>query len=54
MVIKKKKLRIELAYDPEIPLFLGIYLKKATIQKDICTPIVYCRTIYNSQDREAS
>ena len=55
MVIKKKKkLKIELSYDPEIPLFLGIYLKKAIIQKDICTPIIYCSTIYNSQDREAS
>ena len=47
-----KKLKIELSYDPEIP-FLGIYLKKAIIQKDICTPIVHCSTIYNSQDREA-
>ena len=50
---KKKKLKTELAYDSEIPL-LGIYLKKAIIQKDICTPIVHCSTIYNSQDTEAS
>ena len=35
-----KKLKIELQYDPAIPL-LGIYLKKKKrIQKDICTPMV--------------
>ena len=35
-----KKLKIELPYDPAIPL-LGIYLKKrkTLIQKDICTPM---------------
>ena len=35
-----KKLKIELPYDPAIPL-LGIYPKKikTLIQKDICTPI---------------
>ena len=35
-----KKLRIELPYDPAIPL-LGIYLKEMNIlcQRDICTPI---------------
>ena len=35
-----KKLKIELPYDPEIPL-LGIYPKKTKtlIQKDICTPM---------------
>ena len=34
-----KKLKMELLYDPVIPL-LGIYSKKANIviQKDICTP----------------
>ena len=31
-----KKLKIELAYDPAIPL-LGIYLEKTIIQKDTCT-----------------
>ena len=37
---KKKKLKIELPYDPAIPL-LGIYLEKmkTLIQKDKCTPM---------------
>ena len=33
-----KKLKIELSYDPTIPL-LGIYLEKTMIRKDICTPM---------------
>ena len=33
-----KKLKIELPYDPAIPL-LGIYLEKNMIQKDTCTPM---------------
>ena len=33
-----KKLKIELPYDPEIPL-LGIYPEETIIQKDTCTPI---------------
>ena len=33
-----KTLKIELPYDPAIPL-LGIYLDKTVIQKDTCTPI---------------
>ena len=33
-----KKLKIELSYDPSIPV-LGIYLKKTIIQKDTCTPM---------------
>ena len=35
-----KKLKLELPYDPEVPL-LGIYLEKmkTIIQKDICTPM---------------
>ena len=32
-----KKLKIELSYDPAIPL-LGIYPDKTIIQKDTCTP----------------
>ena len=44
-----KKLKIELPYNPAIPL-LGIYLEKTIVQKDICTPNVHCSTIYNSQD----
>ena len=33
-----KKLKIELLYDPEIPI-LGIYPEKNMVQKDTCTPI---------------
>ena len=35
---KKKKLKIELLYDPAIPL-LGVYLEKTIIQKDACNPM---------------
>ena len=34
-----KKLKIELPYDPAIPL-LGIYPEKTIIQKDTCTPVL--------------
>ena len=33
-----KKLKIELPYDPAVPL-LGIYLGKTIIRKDTCTPM---------------
>ena len=33
-----RKLKIELLYDPAIPL-LGIYLDKTIIQKDTCNPM---------------
>ena len=33
-----KKLKIELPYDPVMPL-LGIYPETNMVQKDICTPI---------------
>ena len=33
-----KKLKIELPYDPAIPL-LGIYPEKTVIQKDTCSPM---------------
>ena len=33
-----KKLKIELPYDPAIPL-LGIYPEKNMVQKDTCTPV---------------
>ena len=33
-----KKLKIELPYDPAIPI-LGIYPERIIIQKDICTPM---------------
>ena len=48
-----KKLGIKVPYDPAIPL-LGMYPEKAIIQKDMCTPNVYCSTIYNSSDMEAT
>ena len=34
-----KKLKLELPYDPAIPL-LGIYPEKTIFQKDTCTPMV--------------
>ena len=34
-----KKLKIELSYEPAIPL-LGIYPEKTIIQKDTCTPML--------------
>ena len=33
-----QKLKIELSYDPAIPL-LGIYSDKTVIQNDTCTPM---------------
>ena len=33
-----KKLKLELPYDPAIPV-LGIYFNKTLIQKDTCTPL---------------
>ena len=33
-----KELKIELPYDPAVPLF-GMYLEKTIIQKDTCTPL---------------
>ena len=42
---KKKQLKIDLHYDPAIPL-LGIYPEKNIIQN------VHWSTIYNSQDME--
>ena len=42
-----KKLKIELTYDPAIPL-LDIYPDKTVIQKDTCTPMFIAAL--NSQD----
>ena len=50
-----KKLKIELPYEPAIPL-LGIYPQKTIIQmvyRDMYHN-VHCSTIYNSQDMEAT
>ena len=35
----EKKLKIELLYDPAIPL-LGVYPEETLIQKDTCTPML--------------
>ena len=48
-----KKLKIELPYDPAIPL-LAIYPEKTIIQKRVMNHNVHCSTIYNSQDMEAT
>ena len=49
-----KKLKIELPYNPAIPL-LGIYPEKTIIQKESCTTMFTAMfTIYNSQDMEAT
>ena len=48
-----KKLKIDLSYDPAIPL-LGIHLEKTMVQKDKCTPNVHCNSVYNSQNMEAT
>ena len=49
---KKKTLKIELPYDPEIPL-LGTYPEKTIIQKThaLC---VHCSTAYYRQDIETT
>ena len=49
-----KKLKIELPYDPAIPL-LGIYMKNMKMNlKKYMHLNVYRNTIYNSQDMEAT
>ena len=45
---KKKKLRIKTPYDPAITL-LSVYPEKTVIQKETCTPVFICSTVYNSQ-----
>ena len=47
-----KILKIELPYDPAIPL-LGIYPEKTIIQR-VMYHNVHCSSIYNSQDMEAT
>ena len=47
-----KKLKIQLPYDPAIPL-LGIYPEKTIIQK-VMDHNVHCSIIYSSQDMEAT
>ena len=54
-VPQKKKLKIELPYNPAISL-LGIYLEKTKtlIPKDTCTPVFIAALFTNSQDMEAT
>ena len=47
-----KKLKIELPYDPAIPL-LGIYPEKTILQR-VMYHNVHCSSIYDSQDMEAT
>ena len=47
-----KKLKIELPYNPEIPL-LGIHTKETRIERDTCSPM-FIATLYNSWDMEAT
>ena len=47
-----KKLKIELPYDPAIPL-LGIYPEKTIIQKESCTKMFIAALFTISQDMEA-
>ena len=47
-----KTLKIELPYDPAIPL-LGICTKETRIERDTY-PSVHHNTVYNSQDMEAT
>ena len=47
-----KKLKIELPYDPAIPL-LGMYPEKTIIQR-VMYQNVHCSSVYNSQDMEAT
>ena len=48
-----KKLKLELPYDPAIPL-LGICPEKNHNSKRYIYPNVHCSTIYSSQDMEAT
>ena len=48
-----KKLKIELPYDPAIPV-LGIHPEKTIIQIRVMYHNVLCSTIYNSQDMETT
>ena len=47
-----KTLKIELPYDPTIPL-LGIYPDNTIIRKDRCTPM-FIEALFTSQDMETT
>ena len=46
-----KKLKIELPYDPAIPL-LGTYLEKNMVQKDTCTPVFIAALFTTAKTRK--
>ena len=51
-----KKLKIELPYDPTIPL-LGLHTEETRIERDTWSPVfinVHRSTVYYSQDMEAT
>ena len=48
-----KKLKIELPYDPAIPL-LGIYPDKTILRKNTCSPMFIAALFKNSQDTETT
>ena len=48
-----KKLKVELTYDPAIPL-LVVYPEETTFGKDACTPIFIAALFTNRQDMEAT
>ena len=50
---KKKKLKIELPYNPAIPL-LGIYLDKTIIQKGTCTSMFKAALVTIAKTRKQS
>ena len=55
LLFKNKRQKVELPYDPSIPL-PGIYQKKTKTltQKDICTPVFTSSTLHNSQRVDAT
>ena len=55
LLFKNKRQKVELPYDPSIPL-PGIYQKKTKTltQKDICTPVFTSSTLHNSQGVDAT
>ena len=50
---KKNKMKIELPFDPAIPL-LGIHTEETRIERDMCTPMFITALFINSQDMEAT
>ena len=48
----KKKLEIDLPYDPEISL-LGIHTEETRIERETCTPM-FITAVYNTQDIEST